>query len=237
MKVYSPDQSPHAIYRLLTSLLTDVGVREARTGRFHRDVLNRYGTPEAAIKAWQDMYTHVILELSQRFQVSEESALREISKDMHRAVDQGITMFGVDFLQLLEPEGAEKKDGEAAKQLQKLTMELGRPCITGIQLAKYKFPLTRHSGIPVLADIEGSGAYQQSAEMMFMVFNEEIYANKYGGPDYEFLGDAPGYARLLLRKDKEGDGDMEFGMSWVGRLAALKDKRPQTVEQEQEGLV
>ena len=237
VRLYSPDQSPHAIYRLLASLLSGVGIQEARSSAMSEIVLNYYGDPMKAIRAWEEAYQHVILELSQRFQVSEESSLREISKDMERAVDQGVTMFGADFIQLLEPEHANDKDGEAARQLQKLTMTLGKPCVAGMQLAKYKFPPTRKVGLPVLTDIEGSGAYQQSSEMVFMVFNEEIYMRKYAGLEYSPLGDAPGYARILLPKDKEGEGDLTFGATWVGRLAAFKDPKKATLEQEREGLM
>jgi hypothetical protein len=237
VRLYSPDQSPHAIYRLLASLLSGVGIQEARSAAMSEVVLNFYGDPTAAIRAWEEAYQHVILELSQRFQVSEESSIREISKDMERAVDQGVTMFGVDFIQLLEPESDKDKDGMAAKELQKLAMTLGKPVIAGMQLAKYKFPPTRKVGLPVLTDIEGSGAYQQSSEMVFMVFNEEIYMRKYAGVDYSPLGDAPGYARILLPKDKEGEGDMTFGATWVGRLAAFKDPKKPKLEQEREGLM
>ena len=237
VRLYSPDQSPHAIYRLLASLLSGVGIQEARSASMSENVLAFYGDPRAAVRAWEEAYTHVILELSQRFQVSEESSLREISKDMERAVDQGVTMFGVDFIQLLEPEGSDKKDGEAAQQLQKLSMALGKPVISGAQLAKYKFPMERKVGLPMVTDIEGSGNYIQSSEMIFLVFNEEIYMRKYAGPSYQPLGDAPGYARILLAKDKEGEGDMTFGATWVGRLAAFKDPKRPKLEQEREGLM
>lgn len=237
VRLYSPDQSPHAIYRLLASLLSGVGIQEARQAALSELTLALYGDPTAAIRAWEEAYQHVILDLSQRFQVSEESSIREISKDMERAVDQGVTMFGVDFIQLLEPESDKERDGQAAKELQKIAMALGRPVVAGMQLAKYKFPTTRKVGLPVLSDIEGSGAYVQSSEMIFLVFNEEIYMRKYAGMDYSPLGDAPGYARIIVAKDKEGEGDMTFGATWVARLAAFKDPRVTKLEDERRGLM
>jgi putative DNA primase/helicase len=237
VRLYSPDQSPHAIYRLLASLLSDVGIHEARSANLSANVLNYYGDPAAAAKAWQEAYTYVVVELSQRFQVSEESEIREISKDMERAVDQGVTMFGVDYLQLLEPEGSDQRDGLAAKQLQKVSGALGKPIIAAIQLAKYKFPPNRRNALPLITDIEGSGNYQQASEMVFMVFNEEIYARKYAGPEYQMLGDAPGYARILVRKDKEGEGELDFGATWVGRLAAFKDPLKMSLADERAGLM
>lgn len=238
VRVYSPDQSPQAIYRLLASMLSGVGPREVRTRELLAPTLHLYhDDPDAAVKGWQQAYEHVILNLAPRFQISEESELREISKDMERAVDQGVTMFGVDFLQLLEPEGRDTKDGVAAKQLQKVSMSLGKPVVAAIQLAKYKFPVGRHSGIPVLTDIEGSGAYMQSCEMIFMVYNERIYRAKYAGADYDAIGDEPGHARIYLRKDKEGGGDMEFQCAWVPHLVTFKDYSRMRLAEEREGLM
>jgi len=237
VRVYSPDQSAHAIYRLLASLLSDVGTREVRTKEYPPHVLAMYGTPEAATKAWQDAYGHVIMNLAPRFQISEQASLREISKDMERGVDQGVTMFGVDYLQLLEPDGRDKNDGMAADQMQVLAAKLGKPVVCALQLAKYKFGPDRRSGLPIVTDIEGSGAYIQSMEMIFMVYNEGIYAKKYAGPNTQLLGDPPDQARILLRKDKEGDGDLEFTAAWVDRLVAFRDMRKRRLDQEREGLM
>lgn len=237
VRLYSPDQSPHAIYRLLASLLSDVGPKEIRTGQLSASAQRRYGDVVAARLAWTKLYQHVITEVSSRFQVSEAGNIREISKDMRRAVDQGVTMFGVDYIQMLEPEGRDTSDGVAAMQLQEVASEVGRPVITAMQLAKYKFPATRLDARPNLNDIQGAGAYHQACEMVFMVFNDNIYERKYGGPDYVPLHDPPDVSRILLRKDKEGEGELDFQAKWIARLAAFKDPQKPSLNEEQKGLL
>jgi putative DNA primase/helicase len=223
VKLYSPDQSPHAVYRLTASLLSDVGIREARTRQFSRYALERHGSPEGCINAWQKMYEFVILELSKRFVISEEADLREISKDMERSVDQGFTMFGGDYLQAFEASDRNAEDGTVAKELQRLVGRLGVPFLAALQLAKSKFPQTRKSGIPFSSDILGSGTYFHASEMMFMIYNDSIYASKYAGPETTLLGDHMSNAHIYVRKDKEGEGDLDFVVEWVPRLVTYRD--------------
>ncbi len=241
-RLYSPDQSTHAIYRLLASLLSDVGTKEARQRNFSRAVLDRYGDPEAAIKAWKDAYEYVVMELSSRFQVSEESDLTEIGKDMERARDQGVTMFGGDYLQLFEMGASSQwegnsEEGAVAQRFKRLTRNLGVLFVCAVQLAKYKFPMTRKSGIPFPSDIEGSGKTWQAAEMAFGIYNDSIYGRMYAGPDTDLIGDPPDIARLYLWKHKEGDPGLEFNVLWHGRIAAFKDPKRPKLEHEREGLM
>lgn len=238
VKLYSPDQSPRAVYRLLASVLADVGVYEARTRQFLPPALERYGSPEAALKALKDTYEHVILEIAPRFQVTEEGDAAVILKDMERAVDQGVTMFGVDYLQVLEPAGRGDDGGQVAKDIQKLSHRLRAPVVAALQLAKYKFPPSRASGVPISTDIEGSGAYFQTAEMVFMIYNEGIYREKYANPDtFQPAGISDGEGLVLLTKDKEGDGNMRFYSSWVPRLITYRDVTKWDLDKERRGLM
>lgn len=237
VRVYSPDQSPFAIYRLLASLLCDVGPHEVRSGRLSATTLKRYGDLATARRHWQKAYQYVVTELASRFQVSEAASIREISKDMRRAVDQGVTMFGIDYIQMLEPEGRDSRDGLAAHQLQEVASEVGRPVIVAMQLAKYKFPPTRVDPTPMLTDIQGAGAYHQACEMVFMVHNDHIYERKYAAPDWVPQHDPPNVSWVHLRKDKEGEGDKAFKALWIARLAAFKDPTRPGLEDEIKGFL
>lgn len=240
VRLYSPDQSTHAIYRLLANTLSDVSAREARRGHFSRRTLERYGTPEEAMKAWRAAYEFVLLELSRRFQVSEESSLREISKDMERAVDQGVTMFAGDYVQLFDPEDTSSRgpsEGIAITEFKKLSRSLGVLFLGAVQLAKYKFPETRKSGVPFPRDIEGSGKIFQASEQSYFLYTDDVYAQKYAGPDTQLLGDGADMARLFLRKDKEGAGDGQYQLLWLPHLVTFRDPRRPKLEQEREGLM
>ena len=238
IRLYSPDQSARTIYRLLASLLSGVGVHELRTGRMGREALALWGDPGAAHKAWSETHRFVVAELSQRFQVSEEGEAEVIFDDMERAVDQGVTMFGIDYLQGIEPRDHRDRDGMVAKELRKLSHRIGVPVISALQLAKYKYPPSRASGEPVASDIEGSGSYYQDSEMVLMLFNEHIYIQRYAGPEYQGQGDMEEEAHLFVRKDKEGAADGAFRLRWDKRLVTYYDQMyPWNLKVERAGLM
>lgn len=222
VRVYSPDQGKDAIHRLIAGQLSGVNEFEVARNNYSQEALALYGSPKAAREAYIETYRDVFRHILPRLQITQEASMRKISEDMKRAVKDGVTMFGVDYLQLIRPSEGDS-DGDQAQEMQALAMSLKVPVVLGLQLAKSKFPAGRSSGIPIPTDIQGSGAYFQSAEMMFMIYNEGIYRAKYGSPDYEGVNDPPNMARLLLTKDKEGAGDLEWLMSWWPRLATYTD--------------
>lgn len=223
VRVYSPDQGDKSMWRLIASQLSGVSWSdEVRSGNYSKESLALYGSPKDAKEAWFDTYQDVLIHISPRFQVSPERHMGAIAKDMERAVAEGVTMFAADYLQVMTPSLGDK-DGDQADEMQALSMRLGVPVLVALQLAKSKYPPTRVSGIPVPSDIEGSGAYYQSAEMMFMVYNEGVYGSKYAGDRWQPENDPVNMARLRIVKDKEGSGDGEWPMSWWPRLATYTD--------------
>lgn len=223
VRVYSPDQGDKSMWRLIASQLSGVSWSdEVRSGNYSKDSLALYGSPKDAKEAWFETYQDVLIHISPRFQVSPERHMGAIAKDMERAVAEGVTMFAADYLQVMTPSLGDK-DGDQADEMQALSMRLGVPVLVALQLAKSKYPPTRVSGIPVPSDIEGSGAYYQSAEMMFMVYNEGVYGSKYAGDRWQPENDPVNMARLRIVKDKEGSGDGEWPMSWWPRLATYTD--------------
>jgi len=236
VRLYSPDQPATAIYRLLANQLSGVGVEELRTKNITAEALKLHGSPEAARQAWWETYQHVLADIAPRFQVSEEFRMNHIEKDMVRAAGEGVTMFGVDYLQLVRPSIGDK-DGMQADEMQAASANLGVPVLATLQLAKYKYPPNRVSGLPVVGDIEGSGAYFQDSEMLFMVYNEDIYRAKYAGDNWRPEDDTPGMARLLLAKDKEGSGNHMWHIRWDARLAAYTDAGPYDLARERRGLM
>jgi len=238
IRLYSPDQSARTIYRLLASLLSGVGVHELRTGKIGTQAERLWGDAVAAHKAWSEAHRHVILELSQRFQVSEEGEAAVIFEDMERAVDQGVTMFGIDYQQGIEPRDHRDRDGMVAKELRKLSHRIGAPVVAALQLAKYKYPPSRASGVPVASDIEGSGSYYQDSEVVMMLYNESIYKSKYAGDNFEPLGHMDEEAFLYVVKDKEGAADGVYRVRWDKRLITYYDQMfPWNLKTEREGLM
>lgn len=234
----SPDQSPQSVFRLLATTISGVPMGQVRINQFSPWVIERFGSPEAARKRWQDVYTWVVLEFSKRFLISEESELGEIKEIIPRWVDQGVTVFGGDYAQLFEPDGDGygQHDGKAIKDFKKGVRKWRVPFHFAIQLAKSKFPPTRKSGLPHNSDIEGSGAYFQVAEQCYMLYNDDIYAQKYAGEGWERAGDPHGCGRVTVEKNKEGASGKHFFLPWEPEFVTYRNHGT-TVWDEYRGLL
>lgn len=234
VRVYSPDQPGVAIYRLLANLLSGVGLHEIRRNNFSDEALKLWGSREKAAEAWWQAFEFVLHDIAPRFQVTEEARLSKIVEDMRESAKQGVTMFGLDYAQMVSHSG---EDGEQTNELMATSQALGIPLLATMQLAKYKYPPTRKSGLPMMGDIEGSGKYFHNSEMVMLVYNEEIYGSKYAGDGWEPEGDSPGEGRLILVKDKEGDGHSTHWMRWNARLTAYTNPGIFDLAKERKGLM
>lgn len=237
VRIYSPDQDAKAIYRMLASMFTNISHKQLRLREFDEETLHQYGTPEKAVQAWREAHDHVVMNIARRFQVVDESDIQAVVKDMARAVDQGVTMFGLDYFQLFE-RGRRETDGESADVMKKAAASLGVPVIACIQLRKSAFMMDRKDPIPIASDIEGSGAYFQSLDVLYMLYNDWIYKAKYAGPNTLHYEDPRDVARVIIRKDKEGEGDLFYKVGWVPKIAAFRDfkKMRNSLMQEREGF-
>ena len=234
VRVYSPDQPGVAIYRLLANLLSGVGLHEIRRNNFDRESIALWGDRDKATRAWWEAFEFVLSDIAPRFQVTEEVRVSRIVEDMRESAKQGVTMFGIDYMQMLSHSG---EDGEQSADIMATSQALGIPVVATMQLAKYKYPASRKSALPMMSDIEGSGKYFQNSEMVMLVYNEEIYGNKYAGDGWEPEGDSPGEGRLTLVKDKEGEGQGIYWMRWNARLAAYTNPGRFNLERERKGLL
>jgi len=240
VKLYSPDQSAPSIFRLLASSLSGVPATQVRERNFSQDVVDRFreegastkDAMEAALKAWKDAYSWIILNLSKRFLVSDEAKLAVIEEDAERALDQGVTMFGGDYLQMFEPEkySGEKVEGKAADDFKRLARKWKVPMLFAVQLAKSKFGPERKSGIPTSNDILGASAIYNNCEQVYLIYNDYIYARKYATDKAKLLEEASDVAHIIVAKNKEGPSDDDFRVYWEGRLTLFLDPA-ETLEQ------
>jgi hypothetical protein len=159
------------------------------------------------------VFDDTILHYSDRFRISSESEIVEIKKLVEDALADGVSVFGGDYIQIFEPEGADGKelDGKAIKDLKKQVHRWGVPFVLAAQLAKYKFGRNiKRDGIPYASDIEGSGRYFQASEQVYMIFNGEVYWKEYvdqNDPPPQPAGfyNDQGKVRIYVRKNKLGE--------------------------------
>jgi len=233
VRLYSPDQSPQSMFRLLAGAVSGVSPVEVRTGsfsaatvkRYRRDGMHEKDAIDAALAAWKDAYQWVVLDLSRRFQVVEEAQLGPIEKDAEQALDEGVTMLGGDYLQMFEPETSrgEKIEGKAADDFKRLARKWRVPMLFAAQLAKYKFGHDRHSGIPVGSDLLGASSIYNNSEQVYLIYNDYIYGRKYAGPKTQLLQEPADIAHIIVAKNKDGPSDDDFRVYWDGPLTLFLD--------------
>lgn len=235
--LFSPDQSAPSVMRLMTARRSGIPAWRVREGEFTPAMLELHGTPANARKHWHEVYEDTVMNYSRRFIVSEEQHLPTVKDAMLRAAEDGVTLFGGDYLQTFELEAADgtEVEGKAVRDFKNWTREHKVSMVFAVQLAKYKFGTNRKSGIPYSSDIEGTGKIFQSAEQCYMIYNYDIYTQEaeekeIENPMTEYQRVSAGrfipLARVYVRKNREGMRNDFFYLIWdreVPRFLETKD--------------
>ncbi len=103
----------------------------------------------------------------------------------------------VDYLQLMETPGSESRQQEVSsisRSLKALSRELNVPVIAVSQLSRGVESREQHR--PRLSDLRESGAIEQDADLVLLLYREEYYQ-----PDKE---DAKGKAEVIIAKQRNG---------------------------------
>ncbi len=126
--------------------------------------------------------------------------------------EHGLSMLVVDYIQLMTGRGRfENRTLELAsisRSLKGLAKELGVPIVVLSQLSRA--PEARADHRPQLSDLRESGALEQDADVVMMIFREDAYNRDPNHPD-------AGIAELILAKQRNGP-------TGVVRLAFLREQ-------------
>jgi len=108
----------------------------------------------------------------------------------------GIKAAAIDYLQLLEMDGArteEEEIGRASKGFKNLAEDLGIPIILLVQVNRRCEE--RADKRPVMSDIRGSGRVEQDADAVVFVYRESYYNERFARPSQ---------VELLVRANRHG---------------------------------
>lgn len=227
--LFTPDQSPGSVMRLIASYRSQVPLQSMRTGFFPEHAKRRHGGPDEARKAWWEAFDDALLHLSKRLIVSEKQDIDEVVQDVYQHVENGVGLVAFDYIQMFE---SEQKDGyqgqkEVMKRLKALsTSTLKVTMLMAAQLAKSKFSQGRRSGIPVVSDIEGTGSYHQLANHVYLLYNQSKYMQMMGMDAVQYGAYSEidtGKARVIVAKNKEGEAGNYKYLRWHPDLVTFTD--------------
>ncbi|MBS8121672.1 replicative DNA helicase [Candidatus Vampirococcus lugosii] len=151
------------------------------------------------------------------------ASIPEIKSKLRRLkIEKGaLDMVIIDYLQLMSSAGSKfagnrvQEISEISRGLKEMARELEIPIMALSQLSRAVEQ--RPDKKPQLSDLRESGAIEQDADAVMMLFREEYY-----DPDT----DRPGTADVLLRKNRNGPtGEVE--LSFVNEIMKFYDKVPE----------
>lgn len=145
------------------------------------------------------------------------------NKSLKVARSRTVALVVVDYLQLMTGDGANRNAEieQISRGLKSLAKEMGCPVIALSQLSRKCEE--RPNKRPMLSDLRDSGAIEQDADIVMMIYRDEVY-----NPDSMDKGTA----EILIRKNRQGSiGDVR--LAWMGEFTAFGDCAYQASQQQE----
>ncbi|WP_313624108.1 replicative DNA helicase [Achromobacter sp.] len=169
--------------------------------------------------------THAIQQLeNQRLIIADDPSLANVARIRlaARKVKQRqgrLDLIVIDYLQLMQGEGSTRNEdlGGITRAIKLLARELGCPIIVLSQLSRKVEE--RPNKRPILSDLRESGAIEQDADVVMMVYRDDYYQE-----DSPFKG----LAEILIRKQRMGPLGEVF-LTFQGQHSRFLDADQQAV--------
>lgn len=144
--------------------------------------------------------------------------------------ERGLDLVVVDYMQLMaldkNTESRQQEISEISRQLKQLAREMECPFVVLSQLSRLSERRTGHR--PMLSDLRDSGAIEQDADVVLMLFRKDLYtdesAYEMGGEDNEVFSDPdePKKVNIIIAKNRNGaTGDVV--MYWKPENMTFRD--------------
>jgi replicative DNA helicase len=133
------------------------------------------------------------------------SVIEMRAKARRLQAEHGLHILAVDYVQLMTGRGRYENRtlelGAISRSLKGLAKELNVPIVLLSQLSRA--PEARSDKRPQLADLRESGALEQDADVVILIFREEMYKT-----DKDQPSDTDGLAELIIAKQRNGPTGM-----------------------------
>ncbi|MCA9374832.1 replicative DNA helicase, partial [Candidatus Dojkabacteria bacterium] len=199
---FSLEMGKNQIADRLVGMQAEVPFWEARTGRLDDEKFERMANAMGRL-AESEIY----------IDDKPGQSINEIRTKARRlALERGIEIVFVDYLQLLHADSRDGRTQEVSmisQGLKNIARELDVPVIALSQLSRAIE--NRQSRRPQLSDLRESGSIEQDADVVMFIDREETY-----NPDTE----RKGIADLIVAKHRNGPtGDLE--LAWLHKIASF----------------
>ena len=204
---FSLEMSKEALVMRLLSSLSKINLSQIMSGQIEegrwRDLIESAGHLSAA-----------------SFYIDDSSPLSpyEIrAKSRRLKARQGLDLIVVDYLQLMQlPEKSETREREVSEMsrlLKSFAKELRIPIITLSQLNRGVE--ARSNRRPVLSDLRESGAIEQDADLIMMLYREDYYEE----------GEGSGLAEVIINKQRNGPTGT-IKLKWLPEFGSFENYIP-----------
>jgi replicative DNA helicase len=184
--IFSLEMSAEQLAQRLVSMEANVDSQHLRTG-FIPD--HEWATLDQAIQTlWE---APIYIEDSANLSIAE---LR--SKSRRLALEKGLDLIIVDYLQLMQgrrQENRVQETSEISRALKGVARELNVPLLAVSQLSRA--PEQRPNHVPMLSDLRESGSIEQDADIVMFIYRESVYNDD---------AEHPNLADVIIAKHRNG---------------------------------
>jgi replicative DNA helicase len=208
--VFSMEMSREQLAFRMISSLGRVDQSRLRTGNFGDEEWSRINTAISMMKS-----AHIYIDDTGALTPTEVRARARRLKREH-----GLDLIVLDYLQLMQVPGTRENRAteisEISRSLKALAKELSVPVIALSQLNRSLEQRTDKR--PVMSDLRESGAIEQDADLIIMIYREEVYNQ-----------DTPrkGIADIIIAKQRNGPiGDVQ--LTFLGKYTKFENFVPES---------
>ncbi|HEX2493611.1 MAG TPA: replicative DNA helicase [Steroidobacter sp.] len=208
--VFSMEMSREQLAFRMISSLGRVDQGHLRTGMFGDEEWSRINTAINMMKS-----AHIFIDDTGALTPTEVRARARRLKREH-----GLDLIVLDYLQLMQVAGNKENRAteisEISRSLKALAKELAVPVIALSQLNRSVEQRTDKK--PVMSDLRESGAIEQDADLIMMIYREEVY-----DPNTT----RKGVADIIIAKQRNGPiGDVQ--LTFLGKYTKFENYTPET---------
>ena len=197
--IFSLEMSKEQLCMRLLSAAGNLNMHRIRTGHLNED-------------EWKTLARTASLLHDSRIYIDDTPAITVLemgAKIRRLRAEHGLDLVVVDYLQLMSGSGTsenrQQEISDISRSLKSVAKELNIPVVALSQLSRAVE--NRPSKRPLLADLRESGAIEQDADLVMMIFRSEMYAAEVEEEDDK--PDEEHVAEILIAKHRNGPTGIE----------------------------